>query len=262
MISRLIPFAVVAAFATGSASAVTLTTATYTQNFDGLAATGTGNVTAIGWLSAETGTNANATYTAGTGSSNTGDTYSFGVAGTNPATDRALGGLRSGNLIPLFGAQFTNGLGAAITSLAISYTGEFWRLGTLGRGVDTLSFQYSTNATSLTTGTYTGVASLAFTTPNLNGAIGARDGNLAANRTALSGTIAGLNLGIGQSLFIRFLDADPSGADDGLAIDDFALTATTAAAAVPEPATWALMIAGLGFVGVTQRRRRQAIVAA
>lgn len=243
------------AFVTGSmlaasnAGAVTLTTTTYTQDFNGLASTGTGNVTAIGWLSAETGGNANATYNTGTGSSNTGDTYSFGTT----AADRALGGLRSGQLIPLFGAQFTNALGRTITELDIAFTGELYRLGTLNRGVDTLAFQYSTDATSLTTGTYIGVSALNFTTPNLTGAVGVRNGNLAANQTALSASIVGLTLAQGQSLFIRFVDTDVNGADDGLAIDDFSLSAT---AAVPEPATWALMIAGFGIVGLAKRRAR------
>lgn len=243
-----------ATLAASNAAAVTLTTSTYTQNFNTLASSGTGNVSAIGWLSAETGANANATYTAGTGSSNTGDTYSFGTT----AADRALGGLRSGNLIPLFGAQFTNALGRTITQFDIAFTGELYRLGTTGRGRDTLAFQYSTNATSLTSGTYTGVAALNFTTPNLTGAIGARDGNLAANRTALSATIAGLTLAQGESLFIRFVDIDVTGADDGLAIDDFSLSATTA---VPEPATWALMIAGFSLVGAAKRRRRIVVTA-
>ena len=40
----------------------------------------------------ETGTNANALYTAGTGSSNAGDTYSFGATSN---AERAFGGLRS-----------------------------------------------------------------------------------------------------------------------------------------------------------------------
>lgn len=256
MKTSMILLALAAAAGASGASAVTLTSTSYTQNFNGLNSSGTGNVSSIGWLSSETGQNANASYTAGTGSSNTGDTYSFGTNG-----DRALGELRSGNLIPLFGAQFTNGLATAITSFTVAYTGELWRLGSTGRS-DSLAFQYSTNATSLTNGTFTGVGSLTFTTPNLAGGVGLRDGNLAANRTALTGTIAGLNLLAGQSLFIRFVDFDASGADDGLGIDDFSLNATTAAAAVPEPATWALMIGGMGFVGVAQRRRRQTVVAA
>ena len=66
----------------------------YTQNFDTLAGTGTSTAVPTGWGFDETGTNANGIYTAGTGSSTAGDTYSFGTSG-----DRALGQLRSGALV-------------------------------------------------------------------------------------------------------------------------------------------------------------------
>ena len=98
----------------------------------------------------------------GTGSDNAGDIYAYGAAAS---TDRALGTLRSGTLIPTIGACFTNNTGASIVSLAIAYTGEEWRLGTASR-TDQLNFEYSTNATSLTTGTWTGVAALNFMTPD------------------------------------------------------------------------------------------------
>src|ERR1051325_9125960 len=67
-----------------------------TENFDTLAATGTGlawtdNATIPGWYSTR------ATYNSGTGSSNAGSLYSFGVAGTNTVTDRALGSVASGS---------------------------------------------------------------------------------------------------------------------------------------------------------------------
>ncbi|HVV57279.1 MAG TPA: hypothetical protein VHC45_02870, partial [Gaiellaceae bacterium] len=52
----------------------------YTQSFDSLAAAGTSSTVPDGWAFAEAGTNANSTYTAGTGSGNAGDTYSFGAA--------------------------------------------------------------------------------------------------------------------------------------------------------------------------------------
>src|SRR5258708_33896478 len=99
-------------------SCVSLTNLTpYTQNFDTLASSGTSSTVPAGWAFAETGTNANTLYTAGTGSSTTGDTYSFGSAS---ATDRSFGGLQSGNLNPAIGASFTNNTGSTITSRAIA----------------------------------------------------------------------------------------------------------------------------------------------
>ena len=176
--------------AAGTVSLTALGSA-YTQDFNTLASTGTAN-TAVptGWEFSESGTNANTTYRAGTGSDNTGDTYSFGAASN---TERAFGGLRSGSLVPLIGAQFTNNTGGTITSLAIAYTGEQWRLGqnTTGRAADRLDFQLSSNATSITTGTWTDYDSLDFSSPVVTGTVGALDGNAAANRAATSFTITG-----------------------------------------------------------------------
>lgn len=94
--------------------AVPLFNGIYTQNFDTLASSGSSGTVPTGWVIVETGTNSNGLYAAGTGSSNAGDTYSFGAASS---TDRALGGLRSGSLTPVFGAEFVNGTGATITGL-------------------------------------------------------------------------------------------------------------------------------------------------
>ncbi|MFN2531820.1 MAG: DNA/RNA non-specific endonuclease [Pyrinomonadaceae bacterium] len=190
-----------------------------TQDFNTLASSGTSSTTPAGWGFIESGTAANTTYNAGTGSSNTGDTYSFG----NTA-DRALGGLRSGALNPIIGASFTNNTGGTITSLSISYIGEQWRAGVANRNAaDRIDFQISTNATSLTTGTYTDVDSLDFSSPNINVAAGALDGN--ANHTLVSSSITGLSIPNGTTFFIRWTDFDIAGSDDGLAIDDFSLTA-------------------------------------
>jgi hypothetical protein len=209
-----------------AAGAVSLTNlgTPYTEDFNTLASTGTSSVVPTGWDFSESGTNANTTYTAGTGSSNTGDTYSFGASGN---TERAFGGLRSGNLVPLVGAQFTNSTGVTITSLSISYTGEQWRLGqnTAGRAADRLDFQLSADATSITTGTWSDYDSLDFSSPVVSGTVGALNGNDAANRTALSYTISGLALAPGSAFWIRWADSDLiPGADDGLSIDDFSLT--------------------------------------
>ncbi len=201
---------------------VSLTTlgSAYTQDFNTLASSGTSSTVPAGWAFSESGSNANTTYITGTGSGNAGDTYSYGATGNS---DRAFGGLQSANLVPTIGASFTNNTGSTITSLAISYTGEQWRLGATGR-TDRLDFQYSTNATSLTTGSWTDVDNLDFNAPNSTGTVGALDGNLAANRTAISFTITGLSIANGATFWIRWNDFDATGADDGLAVDDFSLT--------------------------------------
>lgn len=199
---------------------VSLTGADYTQDFNTLAVSGTAATLPAGWLMAESGANANTTYATGTGSSNAGDTYSFGAAGN---TDRALGGLLSGNLTPLIGAAFTNNTSATLSAITITYTGEEWRLGTLNRA-DRLDFQYSIDAADLATGTWTDVNELDFNTPSITGSTGATDGNDAAFRSTLTHTITGLSIPAGATFYIRWSDFNASGADDGLAIDDFTIS--------------------------------------
>ncbi|MDB5695138.1 MAG: hypothetical protein JWN21_681, partial [Sphingomonas bacterium] len=211
---------------------------TYSQNFDGLANTAgstTNNLNTDpqplpGWFLNETGggTRDNEQYAADTGAANSGDTFSYGGAGS---TDRALGSVQSGTLIATYGAQFTNDTGQTITELVITYTGEQWRISnTAAARDDRLDFQYSTSASSLTTGTWTDVDALDFTNPIKTATTGgALDGNAAANRTVINHTITGLGIAPGATFWIRWNDLNSSGADDGLAIDDFSLTPVTAA---------------------------------
>lgn len=196
-----------------------------TQNFDTLSNTAGGTTNALslpGWSMIETGGGArdNDQYAVDTGSSNTGDTYSYGSSGS---TDRALGSLRSGTLVSTYGACFINNTGAAIQALDVAYTGEQWRLGTAARA-DQLTFEYSTDATDLATGTWNGVSALNFATPD-TATTGAKDGNASGSRTALAGNIGSLSIVDGATFRVRWTDADASGADDGLAVDDFSLTA-------------------------------------
>ncbi|HEY9642543.1 MAG TPA: hypothetical protein V6C57_18805, partial [Coleofasciculaceae cyanobacterium] len=202
-------------------------TGSYSENFDSLANTGTSSTLPEGWVFIETGTNANTTYTAGTGSSNTGDTYSFGSTGS---TDRAVGGVLSGGLMPLFGSSFTNTTANPITTLTLSYTGEQWRLGTTGRAeADRLDFQYSLDATSLTAGTWVDVNALDFNAPVTTGTVGALNGN--TNNTTVTATISGLNIPVGATFWFRWQDFNAAGSDDGLAIDNFSLSAGGGSAA-------------------------------
>jgi DNA/RNA endonuclease G (NUC1) len=216
---------------------ITALGAAVTQNFNTLVSSGTGTLAAntpTGWGFAESLSNANTTYTAGTGSGVTGDTYSFGSATAPGSSDRALGQLRSANLASIIGASFTNNTGGVITSLAVSYAGEQWRLGATGRTIaERMDFQYSTSATSLTTGAYTDVDALDFSPPVTSGTVGALDGNAAANRAVRSSTITGLSIPAGATFWIRWTDIDATGSDDGLAIDDFSLTAN---GAISQPA--------------------------
>lgn len=234
----------------------------YTENFDTLSNTvgsTTNNLTITGWFMTETGGGArdNEQYAVDTGGSTTGDTYSYGATGS---TDRALGGLRSGTLIPNFGAAFTNNTGGTIGQLAIAYNCEEWRLGTTAR-TDQLDFQYSTDATSLTTGTWTDVNALDCITSD-TGTTGAKNGNVV--RTSPSTTITGLSIPNSNTFWIRWVDADATGADDGLAVDDFLMneftpTAVTltdlAASSTASPAPFAFGVLGLTAAALLLRRR-------
>ena len=196
----------------------------YTQNFDSLPATGTGTDTDLpaGWAFVETGEAANTTFTAGTGSSNTGDTYSLG---NSPAADRAFGSMNSGKLVPTIGAVFTNQAGRTMTSLDLSFVAEQWRLGAKDR-TDRLDFEYSTDATGLSDGTWTAVDALdaVGTVSTTTGTAGALDGNAAANRTEVTGSITGLSIPQGGRIALRWKSFDAAGADDALGIDELRLT--------------------------------------
>ena len=216
--------------APGGEGLVSLTTlgSAYAQNFDTLANTGTSSTLPTDWFISETGTSVtvNGSYTAGTGSLNTGDTYSFGAAAS---AERALGQVRSGTFAGSFGATFTNNTGATVTSLQISYVGEQWRFGGVHTTIaDKMDFQISFDATSLTTGTWIDVNALDFLAPIVAGTVGPLDGNLAANRTALSFNLTSLGIANGATFWIRWVDVDATGADDGLGIDDFSITPNAA----------------------------------
>lgn len=224
------------------------------QNFDTLGSTGSSDFTPLGWEFAETGSNANTFYAAGTGSLTSGNTYSFGSTGSS---DRALGELTSESLRSTIGVSFTNGSSPAIESLSLEYWGEQWRIGNTGAArSDRLDFQYSLDAASLVTGTWINLDTLDFLSPITSASsVGALDGNDPANRTKLNGVLNGLNIETGNTIWIRWQSIDIGGSDDGLAVDDFSLTASFAA--VPEPSSLAfLLAAGLGTAVRHKRRTR------
>jgi hypothetical protein len=212
----------------GAQAQATLTASPYTQNFDGLANTGTSNAKSTlptGWDFTETGTSALADnlYAADNGAGNGGNVYSYGATS---GTDRALGSLRSGSLAAVIGARFTNATGAALPSLTLAYNGETWRVGGTGRA-DRMAFEYSLDATSLSTGTWTAVTALDYAN-NSATATSTAAVTTPVQTKAITGTIASLSLANGATIWFRWTDTDASGADDGMAIDDISLSWGTA----------------------------------
>lgn len=201
-------------------STISLNGLRYEQDFNSLANSGsTDNVLPTGWFFLETGNNANLTYGINNGSSNAGNTYSYGATNSE---DRALGALFSGSLTPTIGASFTNNSGSTITGLEITYRGEQWRLGNNSRTIpDRLDFQYSLNASSLDSGSWFDVDALDFIAPVTTGDVGSKNGN--ENFVQISDTIVNVAIEDGQTFWIRWSDFNAFGADDGLAIDDFSI---------------------------------------
>lgn len=195
----------------------------YYQNFNTLANTGIYNSSLpAGWSFLESGSNGNIYYSPNNGTNFSSNTYSFGSVGS---TERALGSIMNSNVASKYGARFINNTGGTITQFTIEYTGEQWNLGSAGRH-DSLDFQYSTDATTINNGTWIDLNALDFIGPVSTGIGRPLDGNLPENRIQVSAVIEGLYLPTGSTISFRWVDAPAVGTDDGLAIDDFSITAS------------------------------------
>jgi hypothetical protein len=255
MSSKFLVAAVALAAAASAQAAVSVSSVAfnYSQSFDTLASTGStafvNDTTLVGWsLFRAAGTSLAAT--AGTGSSNAGGFYSFGAAGS---TERALGSVASGSTGTMnYALALTNNTGVALDSFTLNYDGEQWRNGGVA-AAHQLTVQYGFGATfaGVTTWTNAG-ASFDFTSVVGSTTAAAVDGNVAGRVAGLGGIVA-TNWAPGDTLWVRWTDIDNTGGDHGLAIDNVSFSVTTA---VPEPSTYAMLLAGLGAVGFMARRRR------
>ncbi len=224
---------------------------TYTESFDSLSQTGTANAwtnnsTLAGWSLFTLANSPIATYRAGTGSANNGAAYSFGLD-----ADRALGGVGSGSFSGYFALALSNSSTVAFDSFTLRFDGEQWRNGgnTTAQTM-TLEYGFGSSFAGVSTWTAPG-AGFDFTSPVATGTAAAVDGNTAGKVANLGGTVA-TNWAAGDTLWLRWTDVNNTGNDHGLAIDNVSFSVT----AVPEPGTYALMLAGLGAVGFLARRRR------
>ena len=240
---------------------------TYSQNFDTLTTSTTAQTfandsTLAGWSLFLANGSAPPSYAADTGSSTAGSFRSFGATGSS---DRALGALASGGAYygtpavatgapaGYIALALNNASGAALSSLILNYFGEQWRNGgnTTAQG---LVLQYGLGATFGAVSSWTAAGTgFDFVSPVTGASAAAVDGNVAGLVTGLGGTISGLSWANGDTLWLRWQVLNNQGNDHGLAIDN--LNLSVAAAPVPEPASGALLLAGLGAVGLLARRR-------
>lgn len=230
----------------------------YQENFDSLGATGTtlpAGWTAFRWSgSGATGAPITPGITAGT--ANSGGIYNTGAAGD---PDRALGTLASSSTVPVFGLQLLNNTGQDIHALYFTGTLEQWRSGSNASQDESIVLEYSINAASILDD-----QALWSPLPDLNlnelhttsTSAGALDGNHPENQQALNAELTGLVWSSDTTLSLRWFDSDNTGSDGLYALDNLRIQSPIAA--VPEPASTATLLLGLGCLGVLHQWRRKA----
>lgn len=252
---------------------------TYAQNFDGLTRSTTAEtwvndantvstadsprlIGLLGWYTGSFGTTTTTPLIrAGTGSSTSGSFYSFGSTG---AEDRALGTLPSDSSASAsmrIGVRFVNDTSDIITGFSFAYDGEQWRKGQLASAQNNQYVVaygiFAAGTGSLDLGYAPSIASATFNTPVDGGdnSGASLDGNLEANRVAgLGGTVEELAIMPGEEIWLRWFDSNSSGADHGLAIDNFTITFSTVP--VPEPTAGAMMGLGIAMLLAHVRSRK------
>ena len=222
-------------------SSLSYVSGTYTQTFDGLPASGTFGFTGFGqgpyflstppvnstgltgWQFYNQVAAGNVGLVVDAGTSNSGATMSYGTSGNS---DRALGSLASGSVIPTMGLVLQNDGAVPLSVVTISFTNEQWRSGA-NAVTNHILFEYSLNGTDIATGTFTPVSALDLNSIVTSNATGfSVNGNLPANQVSVSYTFTlNGNWLPGQKLVLRWKDANEANSDDGLAVDNFSFQA-------------------------------------
>ncbi len=211
-------------------------TSSHTQNFNALASSGTGNSwtdnsTISSWFSQRT--RSGTTYDASTGSTSSGNQYSFGSA--SASSDRAIGTIGSSNSAAgsfAHGVLLRNTSGSGITDIKVTYTLEQWRNGG-NTTANTITFWYKTSSSTIlalnpnNNGTWTQVTGLSLSSPINTASSAALDGNNSANKvTATSVSIPSLSVANNDFIMLKWEDPDHTGTDHGLGIDDVTINWT------------------------------------
>ena len=226
----------------------------YTQNFDTLAQSSSGNAwandsTLNGWFlyqKSGSGSVAVTSYGASAGPS-VGGFYSLG---TDSSSERALGAVGSSAFEGWIAVAFANNSGSTVNSFTVGFDGEQWR--NSKAGPQTMVLQYGLGSTFETVsswispgGTFDWTSPVTGGTSSVSGI-----GNTSGLVAGVGGTINSLAWNNGSTLWIRWIEADDSGSDHAMAIDNFSFTTIVP---VPEPATSALWV-GVGLGGFAMWR--------
>ena len=226
----------ISSFSWGQTSIAAINT-NYTQDFNTLSTTlypttspWSDNTTLPGWYARTTGGTGTTitSYSGNTGGTTTaGGFYSFGVAGANAVTDRALGYINSngftgttGTAKGYYGWRLKNNTGVPITSVTVTWTGEQWKKTNI-LTTQNIILQYQTGATvsDLITGSWTAAPSV-FTSPKADNILTVLDGNDPTNRTANISVTITVTIAAGNEIMLRWEDLNDSGNDHYMAIDD------------------------------------------
>lgn len=207
----------------------------YTQDFNTLTTgTWTDNTTLTGWYARTDLTASITSYAANTGTTTTAGLYAFGVAGTNPLSDRGLGFSPSNAYTGAsatgkgyIGWRLKNNTGVTIASITVTWSGEQWRRDNASAQTLNLFYQNAATVTGLTGGVWTAAPST-FTSPQLSATAIALDGNAATNRTANISVVITVNIPAGEEIMLRWEDLNDSGTDHLMAIDDVTVNASPA----------------------------------
>ncbi|HJV19633.1 MAG TPA: T9SS type A sorting domain-containing protein [Sediminibacterium sp.] len=218
----------------------------YRQNFDELPASGTyvlsgkgphlltsppvGAGETDGWMFRQTGgTGSNAVFLVGSGTGTGQGVYSAGSPGS---TDRALGTLASGSGNYSIGLVLINNTGAVLNSISVAFITEQWRKGGSGKP-NRWTCKYKTGRMEqIDQDGLQELALLNFSSVVSSTGAGSLNGNLPANQAKISQTVRISNWNPGERLLLCWEDADESGSDDLVAIDQFEFSADYAE---PEP---------------------------
>ncbi len=216
---------------------VNYTGGVYSQNFDTLPGTPnntlnttwTDNTTLAGWYANKTtfsvtdgtiGISGAASFDSTSTTVNNVGLFSFG---SSSSTDRALGSRATtsfaGNNPVLYGVKLVNNTGNTLTNFTVIYTGEQWFKSSAAIQ-HSLNLAYQLGATSISTGAWTTMTAGTLLAPVFTSGASTLNGNLAANRALKVATLSGVSWAAGQSLWIRFSDANETAFEQGLAVDD------------------------------------------